>query len=74
MVFAGIIRKKNVLKMNVSVVVISILDPDQSLKKINNILKADIMAHNRTLGFVNDAATAAAAVLDLAIGIGALAA
>lgn len=45
-----------------------------SLEKINSTLKADIMAHNRTLGFVKDAATAAAAVLDFAIEVGALAA
>ncbi len=45
-----------------------------SLEKINSTLKADIIAHNRTLRFVKDAATAASAVLDFAIEVGALAA
>jgi hypothetical protein len=42
------------------------------LKEINDILKAEIIAHNKTMGFVTDAAMASAAVLDLAIGVGAL--
>ena len=42
-----------------------------SLEKINNTIKAEIMAHNSTLGFVKDAATASAAVLDFAVTVGA---
>ena len=43
-----------------------------ALKTINDTIKAEVMAHSRTLTFVRDAATAAAAVLDLATAVGAL--
>lgn len=39
---------------------------------INNTLKADVMAYDKTLNFTKDAAFAATAVLDFAIAIGAL--
>lgn len=41
-----------------------------SLEKINNTIKAEVMARDKTLEFVENAATAAAAVLDFAIAIG----
>jgi hypothetical protein len=42
------------------------------LKVVNETVKADLIAHNQTLQFVATVATAAAAVLDLAISVGAL--
>lgn len=43
-----------------------------SLKEINEVIKADVMRHQKTMAFVNSVAQATAAVLDLASSVGAL--
>ncbi len=46
----------------------------ETLKVLNETIKTEVMAHKKTMDFVNSVAQAASAVLDLAIKVGALAA
>ena len=46
----------------------------ETLKVLNETIKTEVMAHKRTMDFVNSVAQAVTAVLDLAIKVGALAA
>jgi len=46
----------------------------ETLKVLNETIKTDVMAHKKTMDFVNSVAQTASAVLDLAVKVGALAA
>lgn len=45
----------------------------ETLKVLNETIKTEVMAHKKTMDFVNSVAQAVSAVLDLAIRVGALA-